>query len=577
MDWRDRFRAPTILGARVAADAPDRGVVITDKSGSFQAFAWNRETGDLTQVTKSAGAVLEAAISADGDWIYALVESVDGAEIGHMHAFPFDGGPSRDLTPDLSDYPLFVYLPLEGGVAGLGGVDGRPSLVIARDERTEVVNLPGAPLSAAVSPDGSWAAVSTSTPGRGLIPQAVILELPGGEVREVHQETQVGALHGDSLAVSVIDGDWMRPGLIVDGTFEPIDLEIPGDVKPLDWSSDGTTLLLAQSYRSSGALFLYELGTGLLTELPNPDGAFHPWASPSLVDNETALAIWSGPGTPWRALELKPGSWSNAVDVGADSNFPAPVWEEFEFASTDGSTGQGWLLRPEGKCPYPTILHTHGGPSSVAAPGFSPFHGAWVDAGFAVATVNYRGSTTFGTSYREALTGDVGRPDVDDVVAARRHLIETGVADPERIIMNGYSYGGYLTLQTLGVHPNGWAAGIAGAPIADWTIMAVEQNDALKSYARSLFGGDPEDVPDLYRRASPRTYAADYRAPILITQPENDSRTPLKPVQVFVDDLERHGKDIELYLMPGGHGGVGKENAIAMMERWLQFAREAIK
>ena len=186
--------------------------------------------------------------------------------------------------------------------------------------------------------------------------------------------------------------------------------------------------------------------------------------------------------------------------------------------------------------------------------------------------MNYRGSITFGDSFREALTHNIGIPDVEDVVAAHRWLVESGTADPRRIIKNGYSYGGYLTLQALGTHPDLWAAGVAGAPIADWTLGHELSNDILKAYDLSLFGGPPEELADRYREASPLTYADDFVAPVFISQPENDTRTPMRPVQLFVDALSARSKHVELYLKPAGHAGSGVADDIEMVERWLEFA-----
>ena len=157
-------------------------------------------------------------------------------------------------------------------------------------------------------------------------------------------------------------------------------------------------------------------------------------------------------------------------------------------------------------------------------------------------------------------------------MAAHRWLVESGVADPDRIIKNGYSYGGYLTLQVLGTHPDLWAGGVAGAPVADWTLGHELSNDILRAFDVSLFGGTPDELPDRYREASPLTYADDFSAPVFISQPENDTRTPLKPVEVFVDALTERDKQVEFHLMPAGHAGAGVDDWVEMMERWLDFA-----
>jgi dipeptidyl aminopeptidase/acylaminoacyl peptidase len=141
----------------------------------------------------------------------------------------------------------------------------------------------------------------------------------------------------------------------------------------------------------------------------------------------------------------------------------------------------------------------------VAGPTFHPICQAWVDSGFALLSVNYRGSTSFGDAYREALTGDIGGVDVADMVAGRRWLVESGIAAPDAVILNGYSYGGYLTLQCMAVHADLWAGGIAGAPVADWIGVGEDQNATLDAYDVALFGPDTPETHAHKVRASPLT------------------------------------------------------------------------
>jgi dipeptidyl aminopeptidase/acylaminoacyl peptidase len=244
--------------------------------------------------------------------------------------------------------------------------------------------------------------------------------------------------------------------------------------------------------------------------------------------------------------------------------------------ATDGSECQAWLLRPAGAGPWPAILYSHGGPTSVAGPTFSAICQAWADHGYAVLSVNYRGSTTFGDAYREALTGRVGEVDVADMVAGHRWLVESGTAIPELVILNGWSWGGYLTLQTMGTHPGRWAAGIAGAPLADWILSTEDQNASLDAYDRALFGTTVDEDREARVRASPRTHVGSFDAPVLITTPREDSRTPIRQIEAFVDDLRRAGGEVRLDVVAGGHIGVGQEHWISIMETWLSFADEIV-
>lgn len=574
MGWRNRFLEPAVRLAFVAKDRTDRGVIITDKDGVFQAYAWNRAAGSLRQLSDSKTSVLITGISPDGRWIYVMVDDEPGTEVGHLHRIPFEGGESEDLTPGLDPYTTSGLRTSPGGVVSIGGISGAPVILVADERGARSFEMPGIVFDLALSADGARAAVSGATPGEGLVPTARLIDVADGTVLAVGDRMRAGAIHGDLVAVGAVEGDWIRPGLWNGVTVTPIDVEVEGDVMPIDWSADGETILLEQTYRARLSLFFYHRSTGEVAGLSTPPGAGQPFAE--LMGSNTALCVWSGISHPGRVFECSSASHRQALVLEGERDFSGVEWEEFTFPSTEGAEIQGWLLRPPGEGPWPTVLFTHGGPTSVANPSFSPLGSAWLDQGFAVASINYRGSTTFGEAFRESLTFRIGGPDVDDVVAARQWLVDQGIADPDRIVKNGYSYGGYLTLQSLGTHPDLWAAGVAGAPIADWTTLYEDENDVLKAVHRSLFGGTPDETAEAHLKASPRTYAPYYEAPLFISTPENDSRTPIRQVELFVDDLRSHGKDVELDLLKGGHAGSSKDQAIAMVEKWLAFGTAVV-
>jgi dipeptidyl aminopeptidase/acylaminoacyl peptidase len=93
---------------------------------------------------------------------------------------------------------------------------------------------------------------------------------------------------------------------------------------------------------------------------------------------------------------------------------------------------------------------------------------AYVDAGFAAGMINYRGSIGYGRAWPDALIGDIGGPDLEDVNAGLRDLVERGIADPERAVIAGHSWDGYVTLLNLGKYPELWIGGVAGVPVGDY-------------------------------------------------------------------------------------------------------------
>ena len=209
---------------------------------------------------------------------------------------------------------------------------------------------------------------------------------------------------------------------------------------------------------------------------------------------------------------------------------------------------------------------------------FSPEAQAWLDHGFAFLSINYRGSTTFGRAFQQQIWGNLGHWEVEDMVAARDWLVREGIAQPDQIFPSGWSYGGYLTLLALGRRPELWAGGMAGVAIADWAMLYEDSADTLGATGSALFGGTPTEKPEHYAASSPMTYVEHVRAPVLIIQGRNDTRTPARPVEVYAERLRALGKTVEVEWFETGHvGGFADiELGIAHQERMLRFARAVL-
>ncbi len=226
-----------------------------------------------------------------------------------------------------------------------------------------------------------------------------------------------------------------------------------------------------------------------------------------------------------------------------------PVW----FSNPHGTRIQGWLVRPDGEPPFPTIVSPHGGPEYHNTDAFDPRRLAYADHGFAVLLVNYRGSTGYGASFRQALQGDVGFPESEDLNAGLDHLIAEGIADPDRLFIEGWSWGGYLATLNAGLHPERWRAVVAGIPVGDSVAAHYECAPALRAWDLATMGGSPMEVPELFHERNPMTYIDRVRAPMLMIAGEHDSRCPLGQVMTYAHGLRVRGREVQVHLYPGGH------------------------
>ncbi|MEM0044121.1 MAG: S9 family peptidase [Sulfolobales archaeon] len=212
------------------------------------------------------------------------------------------------------------------------------------------------------------------------------------------------------------------------------------------------------------------------------------------------------------------------------------------------------------------VVYIHGGPWSEVADSWSILIASLVASGFNVIAPNFRGSTGYGEWFRRLDIGDPGGGDLMDIEASARYALEKGIG--EKLFVMGYSYGGYMTLWTMFSKPDLFECGVAGAAIADWEEM-YELSDALfRKFIEVLFDGRR----DLMKERSPIHKAENLRKPLCIVQPQNDTRTPLKPIIRLVSKLMEHGKSFEIHIAPDmGHVISTIDDAIKILLPALLF------
>jgi len=199
--------------------------------------------------------------------------------------------------------------------------------------------------------------------------------------------------------------------------------------------------------------------------------------------------------------------------------------------------------------PGPTVVYVHGGPWSEVYDVWSTLINSLSVMGYHVLAPNFRGSTGYGEKFRLMDIGDPGGGDLEDVVAAAKWGIEKGIAS--KVAIMGYSYGGYMTYLALGRKPGIWDAGVAGAGVVDWKEMYSLSDALFKKFIEMLFNGINEK---LMTERSPITYVHRVKAPICIIHPQNDTRTPLRPVLRYVEELLKQGVTFEMHVVPDmGH------------------------
>jgi dipeptidyl aminopeptidase/acylaminoacyl peptidase len=224
--------------------------------------------------------------------------------------------------------------------------------------------------------------------------------------------------------------------------------------------------------------------------------------------------------------------------------------ERFQATSRDGTAVDGFLVRPP-LAPkakrLPAILRIHGGPNGQDSTAFNLEWQMLAAQGYAVVASNPRGSTGYGESFSRAIFGDWGNKDYDDVMAALDHVVEMGVADPARLGVGGWSYGGMMTDFVI-VKTGRFKAAIAGA--SEGNAFA---NYGVDEYQRAweIEAGLPWRSVEKWLRLSPWFQMEKVTTPTLFIGGLEDHNVPFVNSEQLYQALRRLGKETELVGYPG--------------------------
>ena len=234
--------------------------------------------------------------------------------------------------------------------------------------------------------------------------------------------------------------------------------------------------------------------------------------------------------------------------------------EVVTWKSSDGLEIEGILLKPvgyrEGES-YPLMVVAHGGPTGAHHDSFRVRYGDggqhWAGQGWAVLYPNPRGSTNYGESFMRGNLGDWGGGDYRDIIAGVDALIERGIADPDKLALQGWSYGGYMTCWTVS-QTTRFKAAMIGAGLTN--LVSMYGTNDIPNYLGTFFNGtlSPE-TEHLYRERSGLTFAEQVETPTLILHGGDDQRVPIGQPMEFFRALKDRGVRVELVFYPReGHG-----------------------
>jgi len=252
--------------------------------------------------------------------------------------------------------------------------------------------------------------------------------------------------------------------------------------------------------------------------------------------------------------------------------------ESVEFPSSDGQRTHAFYYPPRngdyaglaGERP-PLILISHGGPTTATSATLDLKVQFWTSRGFAVADVNYGGSSGFGRTYRERLNHQWGVLDVRDMIAAAQYLVATGKADSSRLMIRGGSAGGYTALAALTFHPGVFQAGASYYGVSDIEVLAHDTHKFESRYLDSLVGPYPA-AQDLYYARSPIHFVDRLECSLILFQGLEDKVVPPNQSEMMADAVRKKGLPVAYLAFQGEQHGFRKaDTIIRSLEAELYF------
>ncbi|HEY7667874.1 MAG TPA: alpha/beta fold hydrolase [Actinomycetota bacterium] len=580
--WERRFRAPQIGFPAWSRAAPDALAYVSNEGGSWQAWALDRASGARRRVTDEPVGVETVLVAPDGRIVWWQDDV--GDERGRWMTVPFAGGDPEPLVPGVP----------RGWAEGIDFADGTIALGIATDDTYDIYVASRGAEARRIASSSTYLALGSAAPGRGGLsangrllcvrhtegrdlvhPALRVLDADGEVVADLADEgvgldpAAWSPVRSDlRLAFTSELGAFERPAIWDLGSGERRDLtvDVPGAVIPLSWWADGSALLAKHEHEGRDGLLRVDPGTGDAVRVIDADGYGYLSDAGVRPDGQVWCLIEDG-ATPPSVVA------GDGARILAPPGPPAPAGRRARASRTDGPAGpvQSFVVTPEGDGPWPTVLSVHGGPEWHERDRFEPETLALVDAGYAVVLPNYRGSTGYGVAFRRALIGDPWFPELEDVIACLDHAISAGIADPARVAFAGWSWGGCLACLAAGLHPDRFAAVFAGIPSGDLVAAHRACMPELRAYDLALYGGGPDELPELWAERNPMTYVDRVRAPVLVIAGEHDPRCPPEGITPWIHALRDRGVPIEDHFYAEGHHANRTDQQVDHMRRILDF------
>jgi len=430
-----------------------------------------------------------------------------------------------------------------------------------------------------------WTTSDVSTVEVATAKVAVLANTPAAESSPVY------APDGNSIAILVSDNPprWAQTGVIKVFATNATDAGNVGQPKSLiasydgqpgiaGWSADGRRIYFSEARGTGTQIYALDVAANRIEEIKTSPAVY---SAVTLNRSGTTFGfVRQTPDTPGDAYVASVSDFTpvQISRVNADLKMPAVGRTEvIRWKAKDGKEIEGLLTYPVGYQNgqrVPLILNIHGGPTGVFQQTFIGGRGVYplatfASRGYAVLRPNPRGSSGYGTEFRRANMQDWGGGDYQDLMTGVDRVIEMGVADPDRLGVMGWSYGGFMTSWIV-TQTHRFKAASAGAPVTN--LMSFNGTADIPSFIPDYFGGQSWEVMDLYQKHSPMFNVKGVTTPTMIQQGDADIRVPISQGYEFYNALKVQGVPTRMLVLPRQpHGPNEPKMQLAAMKANLEW------
>jgi dipeptidyl aminopeptidase/acylaminoacyl peptidase len=421
------------------------------------------------------------------------------------------------------------------------------------------------------SPDGSRIAFShakTPVANDWTTSDVSVVDVASGKVT-VFANTAAAELtplfspDGKSLALLVSDAPprWAQSGLIQifpasGGQPKSLTASYDGQPNVAGWSADGRRLYFSEAKGTGTQIYAIDVAANRIEEIKSAPAVYN-----VVTLNRTGTTfglVRQTADAPPEAFVASVSDFTPAQVSRANAEIRMPPLgktEVIRWKSTDGKEIEGLLTYPTGYQAgkkVPLILNVHGGPAGVFQQTFIGGRGVYplasfASRGYAVLRPNPRGSSGYGLEFRRANIKDWGGADFQDLMTGVDKVIEMGVADPERLGVMGWSYGGFMTSWIV-TQTKRFKAASAGAPVTN--LMSFTGTADIPGFIPDYFGGQFWEASDLYQKHSPMFNVKGVVTPTLIEHGDADIRVPISQGYEFYHALKAQGVPTRMLVLP---------------------------